>query len=65
MKATEYSGQLFHKEGEVYTKFAIGYKVNPRVEKLIISLGGNLIKSTTRAKYYEVKGDVIDVMMLT
>lgn len=64
MKATEYSGQLFNKRGEVYTKFTIGHKVNPRVEKLIIALGGILIKTTVRAKYYEAKGDQIDLMML-
>ena len=65
MKSTEYKGELFSKDGETYTKFTIGSKViNSRIEKLVICLGGKLIKQTKTLKYYEVKGNQIHLLMV-
>lgn len=64
MKMTEYTGKVFNKNGEEYTRIAIGSRVtNTRIEKLAIAFGGKLIKSTSRAKYYEVKGNRLDLFM--
>ena len=65
MKATEYRGEVFTKNGEIYTKFTIGSKVvNSRIEKLIIALNGELVKETKMAKHYIVKGDRLNLCLI-
>ena len=65
MKSTQYRGELFIKNDETCTRFVIGTKVvNSRIERLVIALGGNLIKTTKNARYYEIKGDKINLCLL-
>ncbi len=64
MKATEYTIELFNKNGEEYTKFILGSKVNLKMEKPIMTLGGRFIKQTKTAKHYEVKGNQIKLIAL-
>lgn len=64
MKATEYTVKVFKKNNEEYTKFIMGSKVNLKMEKPIMALGGKCIKQTKTAKHYEVKGNQIKLMAL-
>ncbi|WP_026884247.1 hypothetical protein [Clostridium akagii] len=64
MKATEYTVKVFNKNNEEYTKFIMGSKINLKMEKLIMALGGKFIKQTKTAKHYEVKGNQIKLMAL-
>lgn len=65
MKRTEYRGEIFTKDGEIHTKFVIGSEVvNSNIEKLIIALGGNLVKETKRTKHYVLKGDRLNLCLI-
>lgn len=65
MKVTQYKGEVFNKNGEEYTKFTIGVKATkPLLEKTIIAFGGQLVKETRIAKYYELKGNHMRLMVV-
>lgn len=65
MKSTEYSGKLIKRNGEEYTEFKIGQKCKGRMEPLLIALGAELKDNNTRCKTYIVKGNRINLMMLS
>lgn len=65
MKATQYQSRLFTKNGEQYTKITIGLKCEKKLlEKMIIALGGQMVKQTKLAKHYEVKGNRMHLMLI-
>lgn len=65
MKSTQYTGVLFNKDKEVFTKFVVGSKVvNSKIEELVLLLGGQLVKQTKIANHYEIKGDRLNLMMI-
>lgn len=65
MRRTQYGATLFEKNKATWTKVTIGSKVNkPMLENALVAFGGTLVKETSMAKYYEVPGDRVKLLVL-
>lgn len=65
MKLTEYSVEIVKKDGMVYTRFSIGKRCHKALlVKAVIALGGELVKNTTRADVYELKGNCMELGLI-
>lgn len=64
MKINQYSALLKERDGEEYTHFVIGKKVDEKLKNYLFCLGATKVKETKRFEHFEVKGNKLYLMLL-